>query len=160
MPTSRADLRSPGQVERQINVCIDTTVARLIEEELDNHVPKKLREQVDKQRLDLLQLQVEIHNSLSIFHIDGAALDHNSSTNDLSREARRANSFIKTQKHFGENLHHLLDSKGRSSDIFPKTVNDLLSYDGTSGTLYLGLPISHSLGPQMRRFCSLWCITG
>ena len=75
-------------------------------------------------------MQVQLHNSLSILCIDGAALDRDSSANDLSREAKRANSFIKTQKHFGENLHPLLNYKGRPSEDFPKTVNNLLEFDG------------------------------
>lgn len=48
----------------------------------------------------------------------------------LSREARRSNSFIKTLKHFNENLQYLLDDKGRPCDVFPKTVNELLKFDG------------------------------
>jgi len=94
-------------IETQIDACINQTVNTLVEAELDKYVPKQVRDQVEKQRADLLSLQVKIHNS----------------------EARRANSFIKTQKHFGENLQHLLDERGYPCDIFPATVNQLLGYD-------------------------------
>ncbi|KAF9788466.1 hypothetical protein BJ322DRAFT_634987 [Thelephora terrestris] len=96
-----------AQIERQIDTCIDETVNKLVEEELDKYVPKDVRSQVDKQRTELLTLQIQIHNS----------------------EARRSNSFIKTQKHFNENLQYLLDQGGRRSDIFPRTVNELLAYN-------------------------------
>jgi len=96
-----------GQIEEQIDTCIEKNVAKLVEDELNKFIPKELRDQVDRQRTDLLVLQVKIHNS----------------------EAKRANSFIKTQKHFNENLQSLLDEKGRPSDIFPKSVNDLLRFN-------------------------------
>jgi len=95
------------EIERQVDVCIDNTVAKLVEAELDKFVPKDLREKVHGQRSELIALQVDIHNS----------------------EAKRSNSFIKTKKHFGENLQHLLDSKGRPCDIFPRTVDDLSELD-------------------------------
>ncbi|KAF9652450.1 hypothetical protein BDM02DRAFT_2748052 [Thelephora ganbajun] len=94
------------QIEKQVDVCIDNTVKKLVEAELENHVSKELRDQVDKQRSELLSLQIKIHNS----------------------EVKRANSFIKTRKQFGESLQYLLDEKGRPSDIFPKTVDQLLEY--------------------------------
>jgi len=131
------------QVEQEIDTCINSSVAKLVEEELNKYVPKDLRDTVDKQRSDLLLLQVEIHNSLSILRFGGAKLNYDSSTNNLPSEARRANSFIKTQKHFNENLHELLDSRGRPSDIFPKTVNDLLGFDGLCGPLRFSLSIAH-----------------
>ena len=109
---------------------------------------------MDAQRSGLLSLQVDIHNSLSILCINGAILSHDSFPDDIFREARRANSFIKTQKHFGENLHGLLNSKGRPSDTFPKTVNDLLAFDGLPSPLHPSLSIAHSLGPQMPRSSS------
>ena len=107
-------------------------VPKLVEAEMDTYIPRKLRDQVDKQRSELISVQVEICNSLSILCIDGTTLGHGSSANDLSREAKRANSFIKIKKHFGEDLHPILDNKGRASDIFPKTVNELLGFNGQS----------------------------
>jgi len=97
------------QIEQQIDTHIDLTVKKLVEDELDKYVPKEIREQIDKQRTDLLSLQVKIHNS----------------------EAKRSNSFVKTQKHFNESLQPILDNKGHLSDLFPKTVNELLKLDDT-----------------------------
>ena len=77
-----------------------------------------------------------------------ATPDRDSPMDDLLREAKRANSFIKTQKHFGENLRELVDDRGRPSDIFPKTVNDLLVFDGLPRPFHFGLSVSHLLGSQ------------
>ena len=127
---------------------------KLVEDELNKFIPKELRDQIDRQRTDLLALQVKIHNSLSTMHIDSAALNCNSFANTLPREAKRANSFIITQKHFNETLQPLLNEKGHASDIFPKSVNDLLEFDSQSNPLNFNLMVAHSLGPQMQRFCN------
>ena len=115
---------------------------------------------MDKQRSDLLSLQVDIHNSLSILRINSPTPNRDSPTNDPPSEAKRANSFIKTQKHFNENLHELLDGRGRPSDIFPKTVNALLEFDGLPSPLRFSLSIAHLLGPQTPKSSNLWCTTG
>ena len=57
---------NPGEVELQIDKQIDSTIAGLVEEELDNYIPRELRKEVDDQRTDIQRLQVQIHNSLSI----------------------------------------------------------------------------------------------
>jgi len=56
----------PSQVEAQIDRTIETTVANLVEKELDKYVPTELRKQVDGQRTEMQQMQVQIRNSLSI----------------------------------------------------------------------------------------------
>lgn len=56
----------PGQVEVQVDKCIDATVASLIEQELDKYIPKEIRDKADEQRSDIQQLHIEIYNSLSI----------------------------------------------------------------------------------------------
>lgn len=58
-----------GQVETQIDKCVDNTVADLVEEELNKYIPKRVREDVDRQRMEIHQLHVEIHNALSIPHV-------------------------------------------------------------------------------------------
>jgi len=60
-------------------------------------------------------------------------------------EARRSNSFIKTQKQFGEGLHHLINGRGSKCDLFPKTVKDLLELEGQLYVSRFSLPASHSL---------------
>jgi hypothetical protein len=60
---------NPLQVERQIDLSIDSTVKKLVEEELNKYVPKEIRDQVDRQKSDLLSLQVQIHNSLSVLSV-------------------------------------------------------------------------------------------
>jgi len=112
---------------------------------------------VDKQRADLLSLQVEIHNSLSILCIDSTTPNSDSFAYDLSREAKRANSFVKTQKQFNENLHELLNEKGHPSDIFPKTVNDLLELESQStlSILALRLPAHSDCRRQGPRACEV-----
>ena len=45
-------------------------------------------------------------------------------------EARRSNSFIKTPKQFGETLQYLINDKGAKSELFPKSVKELLELDG------------------------------
>jgi len=59
------------------------------------------------------------------------------------REAQRSNSFIKTPRQFGENLQHLINEKGLKSDLFPKTVNDLLALEGQLNISRLSSPASH-----------------
>ena len=118
------------QVESQIDKNIESTVKTLVEDELNKYVPKEIRDKVDRQRSDLLSLQVGIHNSLSILHIDSGAFTCNLFINYPLSEAKRANSFIKTQKHFGEALQPLLNDKAHQIDIFPKSVNELLKLNG------------------------------
>ena len=118
------------QVESQIDKNIENTVKKLVEDELEKYVPKEIRNKVDCQRSDLLSLQVGIHNSLSILHIDSGVFTRNSFTNCPYSEAKRANSFVKTQKHFGETLQPILDDKAHQIDIFPKSVNELLKFNG------------------------------
>jgi hypothetical protein len=72
-------------------------------------------------------------------------LNHNSSVNGLSSEARRSNSFIKTQKQFEENLHHLINGKGLKSDLFPKTVKDLSELGGQLNISHFSPLATHSL---------------
>jgi len=95
------------EIENQIDKCVDQTVAGLVEEELNKYIPKQLREDVDRQRVEIHQLHVDIHNA----------------------EARRANSYIKTPKHFGENLQPLINEKKAKCEFFPKTVSELLAFD-------------------------------
>ena len=56
----------PGQVQAQIDKCIENTVAGLVEEEFNKFVPKEIRDRVDEQRSDIRQLYVQLYNSLSI----------------------------------------------------------------------------------------------
>jgi len=55
----------PSKVESQIDTAIERTVAGLVDAELDNYIPRALREKVDTQRLDIQKLHVQIHNTLS-----------------------------------------------------------------------------------------------
>jgi len=60
-------------------------------------------------------------------------------------EARRSNSFIKTQKQFGEGLHHLINERGSKSDLFPNSVKDLLELESQLYVSRFSLPAGHSL---------------
>lgn len=55
-----------GEVETQINQCIEATVEGLVDAELDKYIPKELREDINRQRTATHQLNIQIHNSLSI----------------------------------------------------------------------------------------------
>lgn len=48
----------------------------------------------------------------------------------VHREARRVNSFVRSQKQFRENLQYLLNERGMKSEAFPKTVKDLQELEG------------------------------
>ena len=72
----------------------------------------------------------------------------------IYREAKRANSFVKTQKHFNESLQSILDNKGRPSDIFPKTVNELLEFNGQLAPFCFHLSIICLLSESQVLRCS------
>jgi len=55
-----------GKVEMQIDKRIETTVTSLVEKELDLYIPKEIREDIDKQRVEMHRLHIQIYNSLSI----------------------------------------------------------------------------------------------
>ena len=126
----------PGQVEVQIDRTIEATVADLVEKELEKYIPKELRKQVDKQRMEMQQVQVHIRNSLSIpcAHTQPRLKYSPTSADIFHSEAQRSNSFIKTPKQFGEPLQHLINERGIKCDLFPKTVNDLLTLEGQLNT--------------------------
>jgi len=56
----------PGQVEGQIDRTIEAAVVDLVEKELEKYIPTELRKQVDNQRMEMQQVQINIRNSLSI----------------------------------------------------------------------------------------------
>lgn len=59
-------------------------------------------------------------------------------------EARRSNSFIKTQKQFGETLQHLISEERGRCEFFPKTVRELLALNGQSNISRFSPPQSYS----------------
>jgi len=95
------------EIEAEIEICIEKNIVGLVEGELNKFIPKEIRQKVDEQELEVQQFYVKLQNS----------------------EARRSNSFIETPRQFRENLQHLVNESGDKSDLFPKTVKDLLELE-------------------------------
>lgn len=92
------------EIQKRVDRSIDQMIPQLVESYLDEYVPRSLREGIDKNRDELNAIQSQLHNE----------------------DSRRQNVGIKTIKHLGEALCHLLNEKGERSNLFPQNVSGLL----------------------------------
>lgn len=112
-----------------VNERIDEIVAQLVESCLDEYVPRSLRERADKDRTELVAVQIELHNALRTLLILGYTQPSDRLL--VSREARRQNAAIKNRKHLREQIVHILNKDAAKSDPFPESVDEILALSGS-----------------------------
>ena len=99
-------------------------MAQLVERQIDEHIPKSLREKIDRQQRELDSYHIQILNTCV-----PCICTHELNPKIVS-EARRQNGVIQTWKHVREPVRHLLDENGIKSELFPETVSELLGLNG------------------------------
>ncbi|KAF9460733.1 hypothetical protein BDZ94DRAFT_1169090 [Collybia nuda] len=97
-------------LKKQVNQEIEDQIDQLVKEQvaigLDSHIPQNLQDEVIQQKVELENLQMQLHNS----------------------ESRRANACVKADEGAGT-LHTIYMTNGQVSRHFPKTLEDLFNLD-------------------------------
>ena len=134
----------PGQVQAQIDKCIENTVAGLVEEEFNKFVPKEIRDRVDEQRSDIRQLYVQLYNSLSIPRARTRPQIKYSLVNDHSQRSSSLEQLYQNPKTVRGKPPAHYKRKRNKKQFIPKDRKRPAGARGSAKHLIFSPPMSHS----------------